>query len=579
MMLLVTTTIPTFGMINEYESVKISTVLDNKYASDEFVVKFKENPISIISLNTFNKKHQVTSMEKLFENSENTILNNIYVLYISYASDILSIVEEYNSLSFVEYAEPNYIAKMDFIPNEKSKYIDQNKNEFSSLLIPNDPYFSLQYYLDNTGQVNGTPDADIDAPEAWEISTGSEDVVIGFVDGGIDYTHPDLVDNFWTNEDEIPDNGIDDDNNGYIDDVIGWDVESNDNDPIDESGHGTLCAGIAARGNNNIGISGICWNCKLMNVKMADEQAMVYATDAARGMRYAADNGADIIITNIAFPNNPRTLEYAVDYSYDLGPVLIAPAGNNFDNQEYSPAALDKVIGVAATDQNDSKAIFTNFGHWVDVAAAGWQTYSTMATYDVYYSEEYNLSLNYEYCGGTSFANPIVVGIAALLLSNDPALTNDEVMRIIRANVDPYNSEDYIGTGRVNAYKALTRYNTQPEIPVTPNGNTNGRPGREYTFTTSATDKDGDELWYFWDWDDGNYSEWIGPFGSGEESEASYTWEQEANFSIKVKVKDGKGGESYWSEEFIFSTPKNKIIDNVLFERLFNRFPILKLLI
>ena len=125
----------------------------------------------------------------------------------------------------------------------------------SKNIIPNDTDFNQQWYLDNTGQTGGTADADIDAPEAWEIETGGEDIIVAIVDSGIDYTHPDLVNKIWTNEDEIPDNDIDDDNNGYIDDYHGYDFKNNDADMLDEHGHGTVIAGvIGAETNNDIGI-------------------------------------------------------------------------------------------------------------------------------------------------------------------------------------------------------------------------------------------------------------------------------------------------------------------------------------
>jgi subtilisin family serine protease len=318
-------------------------------------------------------------------------------------------------------------------------------------------------------------------------------------------------------------------------------------------------------------------------------------------IKYAVDNGADVISMSYGIPYSSyeKYFEEGVNYAYDNDVVLVAAAGNTNKDKKLYPAAMDKVMAIAATNQNDERCTEddwdpnhknfgtqgSHYGMWIDVAAPGSLIYAPYPTYHVYWNDKENYMIgnnytqNYGYFWGTSCATPHVAGLAALLLSDDPSLTFDEVREIIRANVDPYTSEYYIGTGRINAYKALTRYNTQPDEPETPSGRTNGRPGREYTFTTSATDEDGDELWYSWDWGDGNYSEWLGPYISGEECETSYTWEQEANFSIKVKVKDGKGGESYWSEEFIFSTPKSKILDNNLFERLIQRFPILEFLI
>ncbi|MCX6664385.1 MAG: S8 family serine peptidase [Euryarchaeota archaeon] len=188
-----------------------------------------------------NEKHQVYDLEKVFLNAEDTILDNIYLLHAPIGSDILSIAREYAACPDVLYAEPNGMAR--------------------ACGIPNDAHFSNQWSLQNTGQaiwiqkllgkitinfhISGTLDADIDAPEAWDIETGNPDVVIAIVDTGIDYTHPDLAANIWNNTDEIPGNGIDDDTNGYIDDIMGWDFAYYDNDPKDDLGHGTSCAGIA----------------------------------------------------------------------------------------------------------------------------------------------------------------------------------------------------------------------------------------------------------------------------------------------------------------------------------------------
>ncbi len=233
-----------------------------EFVPGEFIVKLKKDTtLSMIPLIALSEKHQVYAFEKIFPNAENTILDNIYLLHVPIGSDILSIVQDYALFPDVEYAEPNGI--------------------LHASSIPNDVNFSSRWSLDNTGQVffvwnghsySGTPDADIDAPEAWDIEKGSPDVVIAVIDSGIDYTHPDLATKIWNNVDEIQGNGIDDDNNGYVDDVMGWDFAYGDNDPKDGVGHGTMCAGVAAAiTDNNIGMAGVCWNCKIMPVQVMDD--------------------------------------------------------------------------------------------------------------------------------------------------------------------------------------------------------------------------------------------------------------------------------------------------------------------
>jgi subtilisin family serine protease len=566
-------------MINRLQYNDISDLVnyqDYEFVPGEFIVKFKEVPISSLSVDYLNEKYQVKAIENIFKNNKDTTLDNIYSFYVSEDADILSIVEDYNSLDNVEYAEPNYIGHI--------------------LGVPNDEYFPIQWGLENTGQIifgdkAGSSGADICATEAWDIETGSPDVVVAIIDTGVDYTHPDLSANIWVNEDELPGNDVDDDGNGYVDDYYGYDVHDLDGDPIDERGHGTHCAGIAAGvANNEIGIAGVAWNCKVMSVKIFGGEGGGSFKKFAEGLIYAADNGANIFSMSFGASVDSRYLRDAVNYSYDTGCVLVAACGNSDISDKMYPAGYDSVIAVSAINQNNERcdrddwdpdgnnpySVGSNYGYWVDVTAPGNLVYSTMPIYHVTMNEfdnentGQNYSQNYDYLGGTSMACPHVAGLVALLLSQDPNLSQEEVREIIRANVDPYISEYYMGTGRINAYKALTRYNIQPEIPVTITGKTSGRPGREYSFSTSASDSDDDELYYFWDWGDGNYSEWLGPYASGEECEASYTWQQEANFSIKVKVKDGKGGESYWSEEFIFSTPRNKIFSAPFLEFLEN---------
>lgn len=333
--------------------------------------------------------------------------------------------------------------------------------------IPNDVYFKKQWYLHSTGQwfwmktflfgiipiwypLIAKRGADIHAPEAWDIETGSPDVVIAILDTGVDYTHPDLAANIWNNTDEIPNNGIDDDLNGYIDDVIGWDFANNDNDPMDDFGHGTLNAGVAgAVGNNDIGVAGIAWNCKIMPVRVIDDQGWCASSIIAKGIKYAADNGANIISMSFGAddPNNTTILLEAVNYAYSKGVFLCAAAGNNGDNLLY-PAAYENVTAVGWTNQRDKADKNSNYGDWIDIAAPGIQIYSTDTLQDALD--------DYFFYGGASAATPMVAGAAALLKSKDPSLTPAEIKTLLCNNTDPYTGSHYIGTGRLNVYKALS---------------------------------------------------------------------------------------------------------------------------
>jgi subtilisin family serine protease len=480
-----------------------------------------------------------------------------------------------------------------------SKEIDNKPNCIVHLyVIPNDPDFSEQWALDNTGQTGGTPDCDIDAPEAWDIETGNGDVVIAIIDSGIDYTHPELVDKIWTNEDEIPDNGIDDDSNGYIDDYHGYDFKNDDVDTLDEHGHGTVIAGvIGAETNNDIGIAGICWDCQIMPLKYwnTDVRTEVYIdriVNLIEAIEYAADNGANVISMSVGAveefftPEEFIQFKDAIDYAYAKGCVLVAAALNDDTSDPYYPGAWNNVICVAGTDHNDNRMdyqypnngqiVISNYGEWVDVAAPGEEIFTTSPTYDCVITE---LGREYDYTlmSGTSLSTPHVAGLVALLISKNPTYSQEKIMDIIKANVDPYDSTYDLGTGRINAYKALTEFNVAPEKPETPTGPTSGKPGTEYTFTTSTTDPDGDAISYMWNWGDGNFSEWL------DTNEASYTWEQEAKFNISVRAKDIYGAESDWSDPLAFSTPKNKPYINTPFLRFLENhlhmFPLLRQLL
>jgi len=411
------------------------------YIPGEIIVKFKETTsvvpktvnnflsVGINSLDQLNFKYNVISSDIVIPRAVSS-LSNIYKFTVPESSDILSIIDEYKNDPNVEYAEPNYICLLDNTPN--------------------DPLFNKQWHLHNTGQTGGVDDADIDAPEAWDIETGSKDIVIAIIDSGIDYNHPDLSENIWENVDEVADNGIDDDDNGYIDDAHGWDFIRNNNKPFDEFGHGTHCAGIAgAIGNNNIGISGVCWNCSLMPVKVFGKYGSATLGGILKGLYYAAENGADIFSMSWSMGGDTELIDLALEYAYSKGIVLVASAGNSNSKFPYMPAAFDYVISVGAIDKNNAKADFSNYGSWVDVSAPGVDVFSTMPTYPVSLND-YGYTMDYSNMSGTSMSCPVIAGVVGIILSKNGNLEFDKLKTLIQSAVSSVDSNFYIGNGNIN---------------------------------------------------------------------------------------------------------------------------------
>jgi subtilisin family serine protease len=345
----------------------------------------------------------------------------------------------------VLYIEPNYVYSI---------------SETVSSTFPDDPSMTdgTLWGLHNTGQFGGTADADIDAPEAWDLTTGSADVVIGVIDTGVDLAHPELVDNLWTNPGETPGDGIDNDNNGFIDDVYGWNFVNDDNDPMDGHNHGTHVSGtIGGVGNDGNGMTGVSWDVSIMALKFLDDSGSGSTEDAIAAIDYAAmmkrDYGVNVVATNNSWGGGgySTALLDAIENAGREGILFVAAASNEgLDNDVYAnyPSSYDSqyILSVAATDRNDQLADFSNYGvTTVDIGAPGVSIYSSIS------------GGGYAWFEGTSMAAPHAAGVAALLAAHEPGATVGEIRQAIINSVDPIAALDgYTVTGgRLNAFGAL----------------------------------------------------------------------------------------------------------------------------
>jgi len=502
-----------------------------EYVTDEIIVKFKpyvpENNISISSyreerdvllkaqlssdsIEALKKKYEIVEVGKVFTEPEFINLNNkdsditkalnkafpcfeekfkgnsysqiskldlstIHKFKLQKGSDVPAAAFEFSQDSNVEYAEPNYICKVE--------------------MVPNDPYYNArgswgQSYDDLWGLKK------IQCEQAWDISRG-EGAVVAVIDTGVDYNHEDIAGNIFINKAEIPGNGIDDDRNGYIDDYRGYDFVNLDNDPMDDHGHGTHVGGIvAAAGNNNIGIIGVAPKAKVMALKGFDSTGLGQITALASCLKYAADNGGHVINNSWGGYGESRLIEDAVNYAYSKGCTIVAAAGNNNNYINYFfPANNPCVIAVSSTDHDDQKSDFSNWGTKISVAAPGgesgfkWPTDGSVdiskasivslrannsdmfkgrkgyAPGDAFYPVQGGPDSKYYRALGTSMACPHVSGLAALIRSLHPEFTNAQIRaRICSTSIDlgAPGKDDYYGYGRVDAYRAL-----QANKPIT----------------------------------------------------------------------------------------------------------------
>ena len=353
-------------------------------------------------------------------------------------------VTRYSGDPRIEYIEPNYLW-----------YVDDT--------FPDDTGFGQLWGMHNTGQTGGIPDVDIDAPGAWDFGTGDSTVVVGVIDTGVDYNHEDLAANMWVNPGEIAGNGIDDDGNGFIDDIHGWDFANDDNDPMDGHGHGTHVSGtIGAVGNNGAGVTGVCWRVRIVAIKFLTDGGSGSTSDAVDCVEYATKVG--VRLTNNSWGGGPfsTALRDAIAQADTAGILFVAAAGNDATDNDVLPHypsnyTLDNVISVANITAWDQLSSLSNWGATsVDLAAPGSGIVSTLP------------GNNYGSKSGTSMASPHVAGAAALVWSVSPGLSHDDVKAAIMASVDTTAALKgrMVSGGRLNVSTALSQLDSIPPARI-----------------------------------------------------------------------------------------------------------------
>lgn len=360
-------------------------------------------------------------------------------------ADAAAIVAEYSKLPEVEYAEPNFEIELSEV-SEGSPLIP---------VLPHDPQFTEQWALANSGQRGGKQGADISATIAWAVTTGHDDIVVAVLDSGVDYNHEDLKGNMWKRPASMA--PYQDNELGTVDDVDGFNAIDNASDPMDENGHGTHCAGIiGAEGENNLGIAGVNWNVRIMPLKFMNAGGFGTTKDAIEAINYVIERkkaGVNVRVISASWGSTmkSRALEDVIRKAYENDILFVAAAGNASTNNDRSPHYpssynVPNVISVAALDRNDQLARFSNYGaKSVAIAAPGVDILSTW------------LGNQYEEKSGTSMATPVVSGVSALILAENPQMSVDELRRKILASVDTLTvlKGKTVSGGRINAALAL----------------------------------------------------------------------------------------------------------------------------
>jgi subtilisin family serine protease/chitodextrinase len=450
---------------------------DTLFASNEILIKVKSSQkgnikshptpadTGIVSLNAVNQRLKAKNIESVAKASPkaasdqplfrwykvtlNEPRQTINKKDVAASNQLYVDIGQYKHDPAVEDAQPNFIYQVDNVPN--------------------DPFYSSvgawgQAYDDMYGMKK------INAPAAWDQTTGSKNIVVASIDTGVDRNHEDLKDNMWVNDKEIPGNGIDDDKNGFVDDYYGWDFANNDNDPIDDHGHGSHTVGtIAGSGNNGLGVVGVNWTSRVMALKALDSNGAGYSDRLGAALQYAADMGARVSSNSWGGNGFDGLVNDSVNYEHAKGMVTVVAAGNsNTDALDFTPASDDAAITVAASDWNDAKASFSNYGSKIDVAAPGVNILSVRAAVNNMCTGTRVVATNYCVVSGTSMATPHVAGLAALLLAKNPNLTNEEIRQILRTSATdlaPAGKDSSFGFGRIDAGGSMNLVATHPLTP------------------------------------------------------------------------------------------------------------------
>ena len=461
------------------ESDELSRILRQGYAPGALIIKLDESSRGKAApgpgrLQRLHRTFGVTAIHELFPGKTliskagkivpERSLQGIYVLRLDPNADVEQAASAYQAEPSVLYAQPNYLNRTTSTPSVVRGTISNSPPSSGSTTLgtPNDPRYKDQWALQKLGW-----------DRIRERARTFDEVLVAIVDSGIDYNHEDLAERIWINRAELDGiEGVDDDQNGYVDDVRGWDFTDaptlpgigdyivRDNDPMDESGHGTHVAGIVgAASDNGIGIAGIAPNARLMCLRAGLRLSMggfLEDDDAASAIVYAADNGARVINMSWGDPRSSPLIRDVIRYAAHKGCVLVAAAGNEGNEALYYPAGLDETIAVSAVESGDNIASYANYGWNLDVVAPGSNILST------------NLNSEYGVLSGTSMAAPHVSALAALILGENPDYSADEVRNLIlhtAEDLGPPGWDPKFGTGRINLQQALSA-NLGPTVQI-----------------------------------------------------------------------------------------------------------------